>query len=69
MISCTNPIALSPREKDKDIPVIFISGNIEFLESMKELREKDPNLEHLSKSVDNLDYVNKINALIGRSIK
>jgi len=46
------------RENDKDIPVIFISGNIEFLESMKKLKEKDPNLEHLSKPVDNLDYVN-----------
>jgi len=57
------------REKDKDIPVIFISGNIEFLESMKNLREKDPNLEHLSKPVDNLDYVNKINELIRKSIK
>jgi len=57
------------RENDKDIPVMFISGNIEFLESMKKLKEKDPNLEHLSKPVNNLDYVNKINELIGRSIK
>jgi PAS domain S-box-containing protein len=57
------------REKDKDIPVMFISGNIEFLESMKKLKEKDPNLEHLSKPVNNLDYVNKINELIGMSIK
>ena len=55
------------RENDKDIPVMFISGNIEFLESMKKLKEKDPNLEHLSKPVDNLDYVNKINELIGSS--
>ncbi|MBA4368234.1 MAG: hypothetical protein C0403_11440, partial [Desulfobacterium sp.] len=39
------------REKDKNIPVMFISGNIAFLESMKELKEKDPNLEHLSKPV------------------
>jgi two-component system cell cycle sensor histidine kinase/response regulator CckA len=57
------------RKNDKDIPVMFISGNIEFSESMKKLKEKDPNLEHLSKPVDNLDYVNKINELIGRSIK
>ncbi|MFO7560109.1 MAG: PAS domain S-box protein [Desulfobacterales bacterium] len=56
------------REKDKDIPVLFISGNIEFLESMKALREKDPNLEHVSKPVDNLDYVNKINELVRRSV-
>ncbi len=57
------------REKDKDIPVMFISGNIAFLESMKEIKEKDPNLEHLSKPVNNLDYVNEINRLIGRSSK
>jgi CheY-like chemotaxis protein len=57
------------REKDKDIPVIFISGNIEFLESIKELKEKDTNLEHLSKPVRNLDYVHKINKLIAGSIK
>ncbi len=52
------------REKDKDIPVMFISGNIEFLESMKALTEKDPNLGHLSKPVTNLEYVNKINELL-----
>ncbi len=57
------------RENDKDIPVIFISGNIEFLESIQKLKEKDPNLEHLSKPVNNLDYVNKVNELIGKSIK
>jgi CheY-like chemotaxis protein len=57
------------RKCDKDIPVMFISGNIEFLESIQKLREKDPNIEHLSKPVDNLDYVNKINELIGKSIK
>jgi len=57
------------RENDKAIPVMFISGNIEFLASMKKLKEKDQNLEHLSKPVNNLDYVNKINELIGMSIK
>ncbi len=57
------------REKDKDIPVVFISGNIEFLESIKELKEKDPNLDHLTKPIDNLDYVNNINRLIGRRSK
>lgn len=55
------------RKIDKDIPVMFISGNIEFLESMKTLKENDPNLQHLSKPVGNLDYVNKINKIIGDS--
>ena len=53
------------RENDKDIPVMFISGNIEFLESMKKLKQKDPHLEYLSKPIDNIDYVNKINELAG----
>jgi PAS domain S-box-containing protein len=53
------------RESDKDIPIIFISGNIEFLQSMKKLKQKDPNLEYLPKPIDNLDYVNKINELAG----
>jgi len=56
------------REKDKDIPIMFISGNIEFLESIKMLKEKDPNIEHLSKPVGNLGYVNKINELLGSRI-
>ena len=55
------------RKHDKNIPVMFISGNIEFLESMKELKENDPNLQHLSKPVNNIDYVNKINDIIGSS--
>jgi len=55
------------REKDKNIPVLFISGNIEFLESIKELKETDPNMEHLSKPVGNLEYVNMINNLIAKN--
>lgn len=57
------------RKNDGNIPVMFISGNIEFLESIKKLKEKDPNLEHLSKPVSNLEYVHKINELIERTIK
>ncbi|MCP4367234.1 MAG: PAS domain S-box protein [Deltaproteobacteria bacterium] len=56
------------RKKDEDIPIMFISGNIEFLESMKKLKGKDPNLEYLSKPIANLEYVNKINELIGSNI-
>ncbi len=56
------------RKYDKDIPIMFLSGNMEFLESIQKLKEKDPNLGHLSKPVDNLDYLNKINELIGSSI-
>ena len=52
------------REKNKTVPVIFISGNIEFLESVKDLKQKDPNIDHLSKPCKNIDYVQCINRLM-----
>jgi len=51
------------RKTDKEIPVLFISGNIEFLESIRDLKRKDPHVEHLSKPCRNKDYVNRINDL------
>ncbi len=53
------------REKSLTIPILFISGNIEFLESIKELKQNDPHLDHLSKPCRNIDYVNSINKLLG----
>ncbi|OQY12368.1 MAG: hypothetical protein B6I31_03290 [Desulfobacteraceae bacterium 4572_19] len=52
------------RITDKTIPILFISGNIEFLESIKELKQKDVNVEHLSKPCQSKDYVNSINKLL-----
>ena len=54
------------RKTDTDIPVLFISGNIEFLESIRDLKRKDPHVDHLSKPCRNKDYVNRINDLLGR---
>ncbi|MCK5312967.1 MAG: response regulator [Desulfobacteraceae bacterium] len=51
------------RETNKDIPILFVSGNIEFLESIEDLRRQDPNLDHLSKPCQNKDYVESINKL------
>jgi DNA-binding response OmpR family regulator len=51
------------RKKNQTIPVLFISGNIEFLESIKELKRHDPYIDHLSKPCKNIDYVNNINML------
>ncbi|OGR21200.1 MAG: hypothetical protein A3J85_04205 [Desulfobacula sp. RIFOXYA12_FULL_46_16] len=56
------------RKTDKTVPVLFISGNIEFLESIKALKQKDPYIEHLSKPCQNIDYVNCINKMLGRSL-
>ncbi|MCK5310552.1 MAG: cache domain-containing protein [Desulfobacteraceae bacterium] len=54
------------READKTIPILFISGNIEFLESIKELKQKDINIDHLSKPCRNKEYVDSINRLLKR---
>jgi len=51
------------RSINKTIPILFISGNIEFLESINQLKQKDTNVDHLSKPCQNIDYVNSINGL------
>ncbi|MCP3898292.1 MAG: response regulator, partial [Desulfobacteraceae bacterium] len=53
------------RETHKIIPILFVSGNIEFLESIEDLKKQDPNLDHLSKPCQNKDYVQSINRLLG----
>ncbi|WP_022664013.1 hybrid sensor histidine kinase/response regulator [Desulfospira joergensenii] len=52
------------RKTDRIVPILFISGNIEFLESIKELKQNDPYIDHLSKPCRNLDYVGRINRLM-----
>jgi len=53
------------RKKDTRIPIVFISGNIEFLESIIALKKKDKRLDHLSKPCQNKEYVDCINHLFG----
>jgi PAS domain S-box-containing protein len=55
------------REQNKIIPILFISGNIEFLESIKELKRQDQFIAHLSKPCQNKDYVKWINKLLEKS--
>jgi PAS domain S-box-containing protein len=52
------------RETNKNIPILFISGNIEFLESIKDLKQRDACIDHLSKPCRNKDYVKCINKLL-----
>ena len=54
------------RKKNKTLPVLFISGNIEFLESIKNLKQQDPYIDHLPKPCKNIDYVTRINMLFAR---
>ncbi len=54
------------RRKNPDIPVIFLSGNIEFIESMKELAAHDPRVDHLSKPCENIVYADTVNDWLAR---
>jgi CheY-like chemotaxis protein len=55
------------RETNQGLPILFISGNIEFLESVKELKSKDVQLDHLSKPCRNQEYIERINGLLERA--
>lgn len=57
------------RELDPGIPILFISGNIEFLESIRELKRKDTLVDHLSKPCGNKNYVDCINRLLERVLQ
>ncbi len=54
------------RKTNKETAIIFISGNIEFIESIKDMKQKDPYLDHLSKPHKNIDYINCINNLMAK---
>lgn len=55
------------RKTNTTIPILFISGNIEFLESIKQLRKKDPFIDHLSKPCMHMDYIAAVNSLAAQA--
>ncbi|NOX33789.1 MAG: PAS domain-containing hybrid sensor histidine kinase/response regulator [Deltaproteobacteria bacterium] len=52
------------REQNTLIPVLVISGNIEFIESINHLIENDCLIAHVSKPCSNIEYVRLINDLL-----
>ncbi len=54
------------RETHPQVPVLFISGNLEFLESVKGLKARDPRVEHVSKPCHHKEYINAIHLLMER---
>ena len=54
------------RELNKTIPVLFISGNLEFLESIKALKDGDKCMDHLSKPCRHREYINTLHSLISQ---
>ncbi len=55
------------RKKDTKIPIVFVSGNIAFIESMKEISSTDRNMDHISKPCGNVVYANTINKCLEKS--
>lgn len=55
------------RKTNQIIPILFVSGNIEFLESIKDLKINDQNIDHLSKPFQNQSYINAINKSMGKN--
>ncbi|MBU0970017.1 MAG: hybrid sensor histidine kinase/response regulator [Proteobacteria bacterium] len=56
------------RNTDTHIPILFVSGNIEFLESIKHLKQEDDHVDHLSKPCQNHEYVSRINRLLEEAL-
>ncbi len=54
------------RRKNTRIPIVFLSGNISFLESMKDLKAEDPLMDNLSKPCENIVFVDTINAWLAQ---
>lgn len=52
------------RQSNTRVPVLFISGNIEFIASVRELKQNDPCMDHLAKPFTAIEYFNAINRLI-----
>jgi PAS domain S-box-containing protein len=57
------------RKTNQTLPILFISGNIEFLESIKELKNNDVWVDHLSKPCRNQEYIEGINALLEKPVR
>lgn len=55
------------RRKNEAVPIVFLSGNIGFLESMKSIREKDPLMDYLSKPCENIVFADTINTWLSRT--
>lgn len=57
------------RKKNRAIPIVFVSGNFEFIRSIYDLEKEDPRAAHLSKPFDNVEYAKMINQCISNAMK
>lgn len=54
------------RKSDEKVPIIFVSGNFGFLESMKDISAMDSMTGHIPKPCENIIYANTINKWLER---
>jgi DNA-binding NtrC family response regulator len=52
------------RKHHSTLPVLFMSGNIQFLESIRLLQKNHPHLDHVSKPCQSEDYLRSVNQLL-----
>jgi len=52
------------RKTNTATPVLFFSGNLDFLESVKKIKGNDPRVDHLSKPCQLKEYIDHINGLL-----
>ena len=55
------------RRVDLEIPIIFVSGNMGFLESIEDLKSRDSMMDHLSKPCENIVFADTINTWLIRT--
>lgn len=55
------------RQENQKIPILFVSGNIEFLESINTLKQEDPRMAHLSKPCRGQIYLDAIDRLMNKN--
>lgn len=61
---CGMDIYYHVRKNDLQTPILFVSGNLEFLESIKNLKYNDSKIEHISKPCPQKVYLDEINNLL-----
>ena len=54
------------RRTNPDIPILFVSGNMVFLESLAELKAGDPVVDNLSKPCENIVFADTVNTWLTR---
>ncbi len=57
------------RESNQRAPILFTLGNIEFLETVKELKQAGTFVDHIPKPYSNEDYAHAVDQLLIRGKK